>query len=594
MRSLTYLVTSIPALKDYLNSTVIRENTSASKSILIQIFSSLSDKNMLDQVTDALLSFMPGAVIVGSTSVGEIIHGHLEIGTIVVSMSFFTDTVLNAIEIDEPSGREKAAGEELISRIVRMEGNVAGMLMLATALSIDISKLFTGMASEDFSFPVFGGSAGVYNPNLKSMIFLGKKYICQGAIAVIFISDNLQIRTRTFLGWNPLSKELTVTEADGLLLKTIDGERAFDVYNRYLDIPNDENFFNNALEFPILVKRNGEWIARVPFFANEDGYIGFLADIKTGEKFHIGYGDPDSILRNSYSVQRELYNFAPESIFIYACICRRFLLQNSVNLETQSFDAIAPTAGFYTYGEFISSGNNIQLLNSTIVVAAFREGKEMNPDRPAAMPLQDSVIVSQEEDPFSNKHSRIVAKLLHFISVVTLELENANSELKRLSGIDKLTQISNRLRLDEILQDEFKRKMRYETDFSVLILDLDHFKRINDDYGHPVGDMVLKEIADILKANMRACDTVGRWGGEEFMVILPETTLKNACTAAEKIRAAVENSHFPVAVHMTCSLGVATCRMEDDQDRLLCRADIALYDAKKNGRNQVSCERDDS
>lgn len=328
--------------------------------------------------------------------------------------------------------------------------------------------------------------------------------------------------------------------------------------------------------------------------ADEDGSIGFLADIETGEKFHIGYGDPDSILRNSLSVQEELKEFSPEAIFIYACICRRFLMQNSVNLETQSFDRIAPTAGFYTYGEFIGSGSGIHLLNSTIVIAAFREGEGKNASAASPDPGTENVFVNQEEDPFSNKHSRIVAKLLHFISVVTSELESANCELKRLSGIDKLTQADNRQRLDEVLQEELKRNDRYGTGLSVVILDLDHFKEINDSYGHPVGDMVLKEIAGILKNNVRGCDTAGRWGGEEFLIVLPQTDLYNAMAAAEKIRSVMEQTEFPVAGHVTCSFGVASIRKDDDQDKLLSRADKALYEAKRKGRNRVVGEMPDA
>lgn len=472
-----------------------------------------------------------------------------------------------------------------------MNDRIAGVLIFATALSVDVAELFSGMSCESFSFPVFGGSAGVYDPNLTSMIFLGRKYFSQGVIAVVFSGEKLHILTKTFLGWKPLSKELTITETDGMILKKIDGERAFDVYNRYLDIPNDENFFNNALEFPILVRRNGELIARVPFFVSDDGSIGFLADIESGEKFQIGYGDPDSILQNSSAVQKVLCDFEPDSIFLYACICRRFLLQNAVNLETQSFNAIAPTSGFYTYGKFISSGNNIHLLNSTIVVAAFREGEDSLFHVQSSVPLTENISVPQDYDPFSNKHSRIITRLLHFISVVTLELENANSELKRLSGIDKLTQINNRLKLDEILQDELNRSARYGTDLSVLILDLDHFKKVNDSFGHLVGDMVLIEIGNILKNSVRIIDTVGRWGGEEFLIILPETKLTSALTVAEKIRSAVENSHFPVADQITCSLGAATYRKNDNQDKLLLRADMALYDAKNSGRNRVSGEK---
>jgi diguanylate cyclase (GGDEF)-like protein len=197
----------------------------------------------------------------------------------------------------------------------------------------------------------------------------------------------------------------------------------------------------------------------------------------------------------------------------------------------------------------------------------------------------------QEIDPFSNKHNRIISRLIHFISVVTSELETANSELKRISGIDKLTQIYNRLKLDEILQDELYRSARYGTDLSVFILDLDHFKDVNDRFGHLAGDTVLIEIANILKSNVRASDSVGRWGGEEFLIILPQTNLTNSLVVAEKIRATVEKTQFPVAKHITCSLGAATFRKGDNQDKLLYRADMALYDAKNSGRNRVAAEK---
>jgi len=120
-----------------------------------------------------------------------------------------------------------------------------------------------------------------------------------------------------------------------------------------------------------------------------------------------------------------------------------------------------------------------------------------------------------------------------------------------------------------------------------VILDLDHFKEINDSYGHPVGDLMLKEIAKILKNNIRASDSAARWGGEEFLIILPQTNFPNAMAAAEKIRADMDQAQFPVAGHMTCSFGVASVRKDDDQDKLLNPADEALYEAKKNGRNRV-------
>jgi diguanylate cyclase (GGDEF)-like protein len=280
-----------------------------------------------------------------------------------------------------------------------------------------------------------------------------------------------------------------------------------------------------------------------------------------------------------------LYDFEPDAIFLYACISRRFLLQNDANLEIQTFNRIAPTTGFYTYGEFIKRNNKMDLLNSTIVIVGVREGKE-NSRRKREL-FKGTADLPISNDPFWATHSRIITRLLHFISVVTSELEEANKELKRASSIDKLTQINNRLKLDEVLEYNFSISTRYKTGLSILILDIDYFKEVNDQFGHLVGDVVLTELAGILKSCVRESDTVGRWGGEEFLVILPHTRLEDAKKVAEKIRAAVEKTDFPKAGHITCSIGAASFCEGDDSEKLLSRADMALYHAKSCGRNQV-------
>ena len=583
MKSLTFLIKDIPELRTFLESQAL-QISKESRSVLVQVFSSLPEAEAIGRITDEIEKYIPKAVIVGSTTVGEIIHGQPRVGTVVLSLSFFDETILKTFVVTPSAGNEFETGRNLIKKISSFEG-VAGVLMLATTQSISVSKLFGGMSEKTFDFPVFGGGAGVYDPNMVSMIFLGRQILKKGAIAVAFLGKNLHVYTRTFLGWRPLSKEMTITEGSGGLLKKIDGERAFDVYNRYLNIPNDEHFFANALEFPILIQKNGEMIARVPFFVTEDGSIGFLADIEAGEKFHIGYGEPDLILDHSESIQKELYAFEPDSIFLYACICRRFLLQDDEHLEIQAFDHIAPTTGFYTYGEFIRRNNGILLLNSTIVVVGFREGKKDHYHRPEPFNVEANPPISS--DPFSITHSRIISRLLHFISVVTSELEDANRELKRISGIDKLTQLNNRLRLDEVLEHELSISTRYGAELSVLILDIDHFKDVNDSFGHLTGDAVLVQLAGVLNSCVRESDTVGRWGGEEFLTILPQTCLESARKVAEKIRASIEKAEFPQVKHITCSIGVASFHKDDDIVKLLSRADIALYHAKSRGRNRV-------
>jgi diguanylate cyclase (GGDEF)-like protein len=583
MKSLTYLFKDIPKLRTFLESHTLLFSQTA-KSILVQVFSSLPDRKVLGRITDEIREHIPKAVIVGSTTVGEIIDGQPKVRTVVLSFSFFDETVLKTFVVADLVGTEFEAGKNLMKEINSME-EVAGVLLFATPQSISVSKLFKGMSEEKFDFPVFGGGAGVYDPNACSVVFLGRQALSEGAICVAFLSKSLHIYTRTFLGWRPLSKEMTITQADGSLLNKIDGKRAFDVYNRYLNIPNDEHFFANALEFPILIQKDGEMIARVPFLVTEDGSIGFLADVEAGDKFHIGYGEPNLILSHSESTRKELYDFEPDAIFLYACISRRFLLQNDANLEIQTFNRIAPTTGFYTYGEFIKRNNKMDLLNSTIVIVGVREGKE-NSRRKREL-FKGTADLPISNDPFWATHSRIITRLLHFISVVTSELEEANKELKRASSIDKLTQINNRLKLDEVLEYNFSISTRYKTGLSILILDIDYFKEVNDQFGHLVGDVVLTELAGILKSCVRESDTVGRWGGEEFLVILPHTRLEDAKKVAEKIRAAVEKTDFPKAGHITCSIGAASFCEGDDSEKLLSRADMALYHAKSCGRNQV-------
>ncbi len=161
---------------------------------------------------------------------------------------------------------------------------------------------------------------------------------------------------------------------------------------------------------------------------------------------------------------------------------------------------------------------------------------------------------------------------------------------EELSVTDTLTKIYNRLYLDRILELELQRSQRYRTSLSIILLDIDNFKSVNDIYGHQVGDKVLQEISQILKINIRKTDTLGRWGGEEFLLILPNTDKNVAIILAEKIRHAIESYKFSVVKRKTGSFGVSSCKKDDTSDSLINRADEALYKAKASGRNVVMAQ----
>lgn len=195
--------------------------------------------------------------------------------------------------------------------------------------------------------------------------------------------------------------------------------------------------------------------------------------------------------------------------------------------------------------------------------------------------------ISNEEEKRYELIANLNAKLEDEVTQRTIELELANIQLKKLATTDMLTQINNRAKLEEELQlkyDNFKRNNRV---FSVILMDIDYFKNINDEFGHQIGDYVLQEIANILKENIRSIDTLGRWGGEEFLIICSETDMEGAFVLSENLRQKIQSYKFKHIGNKTASFGVAQINQECTLDTLIKNADDALYEAKANGRNQT-------
>jgi len=169
----------------------------------------------------------------------------------------------------------------------------------------------------------------------------------------------------------------------------------------------------------------------------------------------------------------------------------------------------------------------------------------------------------------------------------TQDLEAAHREMQRLAITDPLTGLFNRIKTNEVLDTEIQRQGRNTSPLAVIIIDIDDFKPVNDQYGHNKGDQVLVKFAEVLEGRCRKTDCLGRWGGEEFLVVCPDTELACAQQLAESLRLTIDEHDFELDAPLTASFGIACYQPDDSREALIERADNALYAAKEAGRNRV-------
>lgn len=203
---------------------------------------------------------------------------------------------------------------------------------------------------------------------------------------------------------------------------------------------------------------------------------------------------------------------------------------------------------------------------------------------------------------FSFYNAKIIVKKIilsnaeYFVASVkdiTKEVK-LQKELKNLAMRDSLTGIYNRHKVNEIIDEEIIRQSRYNNSFALLMLDIDHFKSVNDNYGHGVGDIILQELSNLVVKNIRKSDKFARWGGEEFLIILPQTTAEGAFKYAQKLVDVIATYEFSEVSKLTISVGVSIYREGESKTEFLKRTDEALYIAKEKGRNRVIFKSDES
>ncbi|SNZ07164.1 diguanylate cyclase (GGDEF) domain-containing protein [Persephonella hydrogeniphila] len=194
--------------------------------------------------------------------------------------------------------------------------------------------------------------------------------------------------------------------------------------------------------------------------------------------------------------------------------------------------------------------------------------------------------ISLFDETFLIMYASVEFALVAMLGLIITTIKRGE-KFRILSEIDTLTGIYNKGKFNRVLDEELKKVRRYKRPLGLILFDIDHFKKINDTYGHQVGDYVLKTVAKIVKDNIRDTDIFARWGGEEFVILAPETDINGLKILAEKLRKAIEDYNFEKVGKVTASFGITEAIPEDTVDSVVRRADEALYAAKERGRNRV-------
>lgn len=555
--------------------------------LLFHIFSEDLSPDIIKSVGEAIEKVFPDSPYAGCTTSGNIIDCELS-GKITVVCTVFelSSTKVRLYSYDS----EKESTEEIAKHIAKETENEPWVKAVEIYYPIPLestTKFCDCFKNIRRDIQIFGGVSCSDDITKDDCMLFAKG--CEPSpkklIAVFYGGEEFYAYSLNITGWKPLGRNFTVTSSDGAVIKELNGIPAYEVYRKYLNIRNDENFFYNTLEFPLFYEHNDTIILRCPVSANPDGSINVTSDVDVGSTVRISYGDPATIVESIKQESAKVYSFEPELIHIFSCAARRtFWSDKEPTFEIQPFKDAAQSCGFFSHGEFLRTGENLNQHNVTLVIAAMREGGK-----------KGKTLKAPELDASRLLKVPLVSRLANFIGSTSLELEEMNSRLeeanhnlKMATIIDGLTGLYNRKEIQSQIEAALE-NVGKET-FSLVMLDIDNFKQVNDTYGHQEGDAVIKALSHILRNNkapyMQKVSS-GRWGGEEFMMLLHDTDSSTAAIIADLIRQCFENTTYPVARMQTASLGVTQVRADDTIDTVCSRVDTALYKAKKTGKNKV-------
>ena len=402
------------------------------ENVLIQIFTSLNNEKAIATLLRDIAVLFPNAHIIGSTTDGEICDDKVTTDTTVISITIFEKTKIHSTLIHN-SKDSRTMGQEMAKELIREDTKL--IITFTDGLTCNGEEYLNGISSISNKVLVAGGMAGDNAQFNITYVFTKNQIISKGAVGVSLVNKELQIYTDYSFNWLTIGKDMLITKAHNNRVYTIDGISAYDVYKKYLGEETALALPAIGIEYPLVISRGKESVARAVIAHHEDNSLSFAGNMMEGDIVHFGYGDARSIINNSLISQKKLLNQSIETIFLYSCMARRRFMPDLISNEIEPFSKIAPTAGFFAYGEFFSTQEKKELLNQTMTILGLSESTTRTATRPQIKiaPMQ------------LNDYQKSIRALSHLIDATINDLNEENSKLKSAASQLQIKKESLRL-----------------------------------------------------------------------------------------------------------------------------------------------------
>lgn len=547
----------------------------------VQVFSELLDKNIILEVKEIVGRVAPELPFFAVTTAANVVDCEVSDQVTIVFCLFESESSRVAItQYDLNSTFSPMVAKQIVD--FANENNwIKGIEIYYTTNGQSTTLFCDSFEELRNNVDIAGGV--VCSPmfsEVKSLIYCDK-FSSNGVIALYLGGEDIYIQVTRISGWKPIGRMFHVTASKGNLLMELNGVPAYDVYRKYLNIANDENFFENALEFPVLCEHNGITIARCPMASLDDGSVQMSADITANSIVRLSYGDPSTILREIEERSSEVKAFQPDVVHIFSCAARReFWSEKTPTYELAAFKGLH-TTGFFSHGEFAREKGHLNQHNITLVLAGIREGEPRQDHNSDEQPVKLSTRL-----PLASRMATFIREMTFELDQINGRLEAVNEQLQEVATIDPLTGMNNRLVFDDLLNTADRDQEKAKT-MTMIMFDINGLKYINDTFGHLVGDKVIAACGSIIK-KVYGDDASFRIGGDEFVVVISASNkeLKNLHREFDRL---VDEYNQQTVYHFSIAYGASGLCDNKGNIKTLSDwkmdADLSMYQDKAESRS---------